>query len=55
MLFSMRLTALGYFVIEATCLWCLGSALSITLVLWLLSGETAAWKSTTRASGHDRQ
>jgi uncharacterized membrane protein len=39
-LFSVRLTALGYFVIGATCLWCLGSAVSITVVLWLLSGDT---------------
>ncbi len=40
MLFSLRLTALAYFVIGATCLWCLGSALSISVVLWLLSGQT---------------
>ena len=39
-LFSLRLTALEPFVIGATCLWCLGSAVTITLVLWLLSGET---------------
>jgi uncharacterized membrane protein len=38
MLFSLRLTALGPFVIGATCLWCLGSAVSITAALWLLSG-----------------
>jgi hypothetical protein len=34
------LAALGYFVIGATCLWCLGSAVSIMVVLWLLSGDT---------------
>lgn len=39
-LFSLRLTALGPFVIGATCLWCLGSAVSITTTLWLLSGCT---------------
>jgi uncharacterized membrane protein len=40
-LFSIRLTALEPFVIGATCLWCLGSAVAITILLWLLSGETA--------------
>jgi uncharacterized membrane protein len=39
-LFSLRLTALEIFVIGATCLWCLGSAVTISLLLWLLSGET---------------
>jgi uncharacterized membrane protein len=39
-LFSMRLTALEPFVIGATCLWCLGSAVAMTTTLWLLSGET---------------
>jgi uncharacterized membrane protein len=37
-LFSLRLTALEVFVIGETCLWCLGSAVSITATLWLLSG-----------------
>jgi uncharacterized membrane protein len=37
-LFSLRLTALEPFVIGATCLWCLGSAVSITIAFWLLSG-----------------
>jgi uncharacterized membrane protein len=37
-LFSLRLTALEPFVIGATCLWCLGSAICMTLVFWLLSG-----------------
>ncbi len=41
-LFSMRLTALEPFVIGATCLWCLGSAVSITIALWLLSGFARA-------------
>jgi uncharacterized membrane protein len=36
--FSLRLTALEPFVIGATCLWCLGSAVSMTITLWLLSG-----------------
>jgi uncharacterized membrane protein len=44
-LFSLRLTALEPFVIGATCLWCLGSAVSASLLLWLLSGETAARQS----------
>jgi uncharacterized membrane protein len=35
-LFSLRLTYLEPFVIGATCLWCLGSAVTITLLLWLL-------------------
>jgi uncharacterized membrane protein len=39
-LFSIRLTALEPFVIGATCIWCLGSAIAITVLLWLLSGET---------------
>jgi len=37
-LFSLRLTALEPFVIGATCLWCLGSAVSMSAALWLLSG-----------------
>ncbi len=37
-LFSLRLTALEPFAIGATCLWCLGSAVSITTAFWLLSG-----------------
>ena len=39
-LFSLRLTYLEPFVIGHTCLWCLGSAVAITSVLWLLAGET---------------
>ena len=39
-LFSLRLTALEPFVIGATCLWCLGSAVTMTTALWLLSGDT---------------
>jgi len=39
-LFSLRLTALEPFVIGAACLWCLGSAVSITTAFWLLSGYT---------------
>ena len=49
MLFSVRLTAIGYVVIGATCLWCLGSAASITLILWLLSAQTR----TTASPDHD--
>jgi uncharacterized membrane protein len=35
-LFSLRLTYLEPFVLGATCLWCLGSAVAITALLWLL-------------------
>ncbi len=38
LLFSLRLTALEPFVIGATCLWCLGSAVSMAIAFWLLSG-----------------
>ncbi len=41
-LFSLRLTALEPFVLGATCLWCLGSAICMTLVFWLLSGLAGA-------------
>jgi uncharacterized membrane protein len=46
-LFSIRLTALEPFVIGHTCVWCLGSAISMTVTLWLLSGETR--RPATRA------
>jgi uncharacterized membrane protein len=49
-LFSMRLTALEAFVIGATCLWCLGSAVSITVTLWLLSAETRPREGPTEVS-----
>jgi uncharacterized membrane protein len=39
-LFSVRLTALEPFVIGATCMWCLGSAVTISALLWMLSAET---------------
>ncbi len=38
LLFSLRLTFLEPFVIGATCLWCLTSALSMAATFWLLSG-----------------
>ena len=41
-LFSLRLTALSLFVIGATCVWCLGSAVAVSVLLWLLSGKTAS-------------
>jgi len=41
--FSMYLTALEPFVIGASCMWCLSSALGMTAVLWL----AMAWKGTT--------
>ena len=40
-LFSLRLTTLEPFVIGATCLWCISSALSMTAALWLLTGAVA--------------
>ncbi len=52
-LFSLRLTALEPFVIGATCLWCLGSAICMTLVFWLLSGFARA-DDRSRA-GRDRK
>jgi uncharacterized membrane protein len=47
--FSIHLTALEPFVIGHTCLWCLGSAISMTAVLWLLSGETRRSRTRQRA------
>jgi uncharacterized membrane protein len=41
-LFSLRLTALSVFVIGATCVWCLGSAAAVSLLLWLLSSATSS-------------
>ena len=41
-LFSLRLTLLSLFVIGATCIWCLGSAVAVSLLLLLLSGKTAS-------------
>jgi uncharacterized membrane protein len=50
-LFSLRLTALEAFVIGATCLWCLGSAVSITVALWLLSGYVGKGRGQSRGTG----
>ncbi len=41
-LFSLRLTVLSLFVIGATCVWCLGSAVAVSVLLWLLSGATSS-------------
>jgi uncharacterized membrane protein len=42
--FSIYLTILEPFVIGATCLWCLSSALIMTAMLWLVAGPgTLAW------------
>jgi uncharacterized membrane protein len=41
-LFSIRLTALEPFVIGHTCLWCLASAITMTSLFWVISGETRA-------------
>jgi uncharacterized membrane protein len=38
--FSIRLTALEPFVIGHTCLWCLASAVTMSALLWIVSGET---------------
>ncbi len=45
-MFSLRLTTLEPFFIGATCLWCLGSALSMTATLWLLTGAILQRKNT---------
>ncbi len=43
--FSLYLTFLEPFVIGATCLWCLGSAVIVTLLLWLtVRPGVAAWR-----------
>jgi uncharacterized membrane protein len=44
-LFSVYLTFLEPFVIGATCIWCLTSAVIMTLLLWVVAGPgTVAWK-----------
>ena len=44
-LFSVYLTFLEPFVIGATCMWCLTSAVITTLLLWLVAGSgTRAWR-----------
>ncbi len=44
-LFSVYLTFLEPFVIGATCMWCLTSAVIMTLLLWLVAGSgTRAWR-----------
>ena len=43
--FSVYLTFLEPFVIGATCMWCLGSAVVVTLLLWLTARPgVAAWR-----------
>jgi uncharacterized membrane protein len=43
--FSLYLTLLEPFVIGASCAWCLGSALTITALLWVLGPPTrSAWR-----------
>jgi uncharacterized membrane protein len=41
-LFSIYLTFLEPFVIGATCMWCLGSAVIVTALLWLSAGPGGA-------------
>ena len=44
-LLSAYLTFLEPFVIGATCVWCLTSAIAITVLMWLAAGATsAAWR-----------
>ena len=43
--FSLGLVTLEPFFIGATCLWCLSSATSMTLALWLVTGTVAQRKS----------
>ena len=40
-LFSLYLTALELFVIQATCTWCVGSALTTAVLAWLLTRDRA--------------
>jgi uncharacterized membrane protein len=47
-LFSIYLTFLEPFVIGATCLWCLTSAVSITLILYALAGSMPRSTRTSR-------
>ncbi|MCG8349888.1 MAG: vitamin K epoxide reductase [Chloroflexales bacterium] len=47
-LFSIYLTFLEPFVIGATCLWCLTSAVSITLILYALAGSMPLYTRTNR-------
>jgi uncharacterized membrane protein len=49
MLFSVYLTFLEPFVIGATCMWCIVSAISITGLFWLTAG--AGWVSFRRLRG----
>jgi uncharacterized membrane protein len=43
--FSVYLTFLEPFVIGATCMWCLGSAVVVTLLMWLTARPgLAAWR-----------
>ena len=53
-LFSIRLTALEPFVIGHTCLWCVASAITMTSLFWLLSGETRAAPAENEAGAFPR-
>jgi uncharacterized membrane protein/thiol-disulfide isomerase/thioredoxin len=48
-LFSIYLTFLEPFVIGATCLWCLTSAIIMTLMLWAATGSHERASASTRA------
>lgn len=50
--FSVYLTFLEPFVIGATCMWCLGSAVVVTLLMWLTARPGwAAWRRLRGARG----
>jgi uncharacterized membrane protein len=48
--FSLYLTFLEPFVIGATCVWCLTSALSMLLLLWLVAPGSAPQPTPARRS-----
>lgn len=46
LLFSIYLTFLEPFIIGATCLWCISSAIIMTLILWVSTGQAKIYWST---------
>jgi uncharacterized membrane protein len=54
--FSIYLTFLEPFVIGATCLWCLSSAVIMTVMLWLVAGPgTLAWDRVRPGAASERR
>jgi uncharacterized membrane protein len=52
-LFSIYLTFLEPFVIGATCMWCVTSAIIMTLLMWLTTGPATAAISELRGFHDD--